>query len=124
MSDLPGDRTARPRRAGSGDVPHGGPGPDAGRDLAALTREKQLAVVGLISAYIHSPDMGEDLVADLVAEFLPTVDDRSDSGAAAVQNAYMNVIAHLLGELAHERGEPAERVWQRAAVELMMGRAR
>ncbi|GGS95912.1 hypothetical protein GCM10010156_62660 [Planobispora rosea] len=108
MNDPPGGRDGRP---------------EAARDLAALTREKRLAVVGLISAYIHSPDMDEDLVADVVAEFLPTVDDRSDSGVAAVQNAYMNVIAHLLGELARERGEPVGQVWRRTAVELLVEQA-
>ncbi|GIH78924.1 hypothetical protein [Planobispora longispora] len=111
MSDLPGDRDDRDDRDDR---------PEAARGLAALTREKQLAVVGLISAYLHSPDMDEDLVADVVAEFLPTVDDRSDRGAAAVQNAYMNVIAYLLGELARERGEPVGQVWRRAAVELLI----
>ncbi|WP_449061431.1 hypothetical protein [Planomonospora algeriensis] len=90
------------------------------RDLAALTREKRLAVVGLISAYVHAAEMGEEAVARAVGGFLPSVDDRSDSGAAAVQNAYMGVIAHLLGELARERGEPVERVWQRVAMELMI----
>ncbi|MBG0832616.1 hypothetical protein HS041_33505 [Planomonospora sp. ID67723] len=121
MSDLPDGRTGHPGNSGRETGPRRDPGPRAARDLAALTREKQLAVIGLISAYIQSPDLGEDTVADMVGGFLPSVDDRSDSGAAAVQNAYLGVIAHLLGELAHERGEPAERVWQRAAVELVSG---
>lgn len=106
-------RTARARAALLED-----PNPDETRALAKLTHEKQLAIVGLFSAYVQNRPDNRTETADLIAEFVPDMSDPTDLGAAAVHVAYTRVIFHLLRELARASGESVDQVWSRVAVEL------
>ncbi|SDQ93057.1 hypothetical protein SAMN04489764_2663 [Thermostaphylospora chromogena] len=89
------------------------------RALDALTKEKQLAVVGMLSAYLQVRQGVEEAeVMRMVAEFIPDLHDSRGMAPGAVHNAYTTVIFHLLDELAAARHEPVEQTWQRVAAEL------
>ena len=98
----------------------GDPTPEEQAEFDAMARDKQLALVGMISVLAHiKPDSDPDEASRMVDTFIPDlVRPVLGMGPGALGKANLNVIMHLLRALAEERGEPIDITWQREAMEL------
>jgi hypothetical protein len=85
-----------------------------------LAKEKQLAVVGMMSAFLQvTPNTDERDTLRTMAPFISELSDQRNLHHGAVQHAFFNVAIHLVKELAAARGETVQETWRKVAADLM-----
>jgi hypothetical protein len=95
------------------------PSPEEWAEFLKLIEAKHSALVQEITVHLNrTPENEEETLALLETITPQLLHPLMGMGPAAMNQAYLGIVEHLVAHLAAERGEPVAQTWRREAAEM------